>query len=67
VTYADGDKRYILAPLGLKVGDKVGSGPDVEPKVGNSLPIKNIPVGTQVNLAVADQIFNDMASAIFES
>lgn len=49
VVYADGEKRYILAPVGLKVGDKVVSGPDVDIKVGNTLPIKNIPVGTIIH------------------
>ena len=47
--YADGEKRYIIAPLNLKVGDIVESGEDVDIKVGNSLPIKNIPVGTVVH------------------
>ncbi len=49
VTYADGDKRYIIAPVGLKVGDVLFSGPDVDIKVGNTLPIKNIPVGTIIH------------------
>ena len=44
--YADGEKRYILAPVGLVVGDKVQSGETAEIKVGNSLPIEFIPVGT---------------------
>ena len=43
--YVDGAKRYILAPLGLKVGDMLMSGPDAEPRVGNALPLKNIPQG----------------------
>jgi large subunit ribosomal protein L2 len=47
--YADGEKRYIVAPLDLKVGDTVLSGPQVEVRVGNSLPIANIPVGTMVH------------------
>ncbi|AIF50126.1 50S ribosomal protein L2 [Pelosinus sp. UFO1] len=47
--YADGEKRYILAPNGLKVDDKVMSGPEADIKVGNALPIKNIPVGTQLH------------------
>jgi len=47
--YADGEKRYILAPNGLTVGDKITSGPEADIKVGNSLPIKNIPVGTQLH------------------
>ncbi len=47
--YKDGDKRYILAPEGLKVGDPVESGPQADIKPGNSLPLKNIPVGTFVH------------------
>jgi large subunit ribosomal protein L2 len=47
--YADGEKRYILAPLGLKVGDTVLSGPSAEIRPGNSLPLTNIPVGTMVH------------------
>ncbi|MEE0481434.1 MAG: 50S ribosomal protein L2 [Mitsuokella jalaludinii] len=47
--YVDGEKRYILAPNGLKVGDQVVSGPDADIKVGNALPLKNIPVGTTVH------------------
>lgn len=47
--YVDGEKRYILAPNGLKVGDKVVSGPDADIKPGNALPIKNIPVGTMLH------------------
>ena len=47
--YADGEKRYILAPNGLKVGDTLMSGPDAEVRVGNSLPMQNIPVGTQIH------------------
>ncbi len=47
--YADGEKRYILWPEGLKVGDTVMAGPDAEIKVGNALPIKNIPVGTFIH------------------
>ncbi|MFU2158879.1 MULTISPECIES: 50S ribosomal protein L2 [Caldisericum] len=49
LTYADGEKRYIIAPLGLKVGDTVMSGPDAEIKVGNALPLKNIPLGTFIH------------------
>lgn len=47
--YADGDKRYILAPNHLKVGDKVESGEGADIKVGNALPLKSIPVGTVVH------------------
>jgi large subunit ribosomal protein L2 len=49
VVYADGEKRYIIAPVGLKVGDVVVSGADADIKVGNCLPIKNIPVGTVIH------------------
>lgn len=49
VHYADGDKRYILAPQGLKVGDPVEAGPDAGIRVGNALPLGNIPTGTQVH------------------
>lgn len=47
--YVDGEKRYILAPLGLGVGDTVVSGADADIKAGNALPIENIPVGTLVH------------------
>jgi large subunit ribosomal protein L2 len=47
--YADGEKRYIIAPLGLNVGDKVLSGPDADIKPGNALPLANIPVGTIIH------------------
>jgi large subunit ribosomal protein L2 len=47
--YVDGEKRYILAPNGLKVGDTVVSGPDSPIRVGNALPLKAIPVGTQIH------------------
>jgi len=43
--YADGEKRYIVAPLGLKVGDQLMSGPDAEIRIGNALPLRHIPVG----------------------
>lgn len=49
LSYADGEKKYIIAPNGLKVGDVVVSGPDADIKVGNALPLKNIPVGTVVH------------------
>ena len=49
ISYKDGDKRYILAPQGLKVGDIVVSGADADIKPGNALPLKNIPVGTLVH------------------
>ncbi len=47
--YADGEKRYILAPLGLKVGDTLLAGPAAEIRPGNALPISNIPVGTTIH------------------
>ncbi|MBN1226701.1 MAG: 50S ribosomal protein L2 [Deltaproteobacteria bacterium] len=47
--YADGEKRYILASVGLQVGDTVISGPGVEIKPGNALPLKDIPLGTQIH------------------
>ncbi len=49
LAYADGEKRYILAPLGLSVGDTVISGSDVDIKVGNCLALADIPVGTMVH------------------
>jgi len=49
VVYADGEKRYILAPLGLKVGATVESGPTVEPKVGNCMPLSVVPVGYEIH------------------
>ena len=49
LVYADGEKRYIIWPEGLKVGDTVVAGPDAEIKVGNALPLRNIPVGTIVH------------------
>jgi large subunit ribosomal protein L2 len=47
--YADGERRYILAPLGVTVGDSLMSGPDAEIKNGNALPVINIPVGTIIH------------------
>jgi large subunit ribosomal protein L2 len=49
VHYADGEKRYIIAPVGLKVGAMVSSGPEADILVGNALPLKNIPAGTTVH------------------
>jgi large subunit ribosomal protein L2 len=49
ICYADGEKAYILAPNGLKVGDTLMNGANAEVKVGNCLPLQNIPVGTQVH------------------
>ncbi len=49
ITYADGEKRYIIAPKNLKVGDKIESGENADIKVGNCLPLANIPEGTMVH------------------
>lgn len=48
VSYRDGEKRYIVAPMSLKVGDTIVTGENVEIKTGNSLPLKNIPLGTNI-------------------
>jgi large subunit ribosomal protein L2 len=49
INYVDGEKRYILAPKGLEVGQTIISGPDVDIKVGNALPLANIPMGTTIH------------------
>lgn len=49
VSYADGEKRYIIQPVGLKVGQSIMSGPDADILVGNALPLQNIPAGTTVH------------------
>src|SRR5438094_4966031 len=49
LSYADGEKRYILQPVGLQVGQKIVSGPDADILVGNALPLRNIPAGTTVH------------------
>lgn len=49
LAYADGEKRYIIAPLGLHVGDVVTSGRDAEIEVGNALPLERVPIGTRVH------------------
>ncbi len=49
LVYADGEKRYILAPLGIQVGDVIMSGPDAEIRPGNALPLVNMPLGTLVH------------------
>ncbi len=49
IHYADGEKRYILAPKGLKVGMEIMSGPDADIKIGNALPLANIPVGQTIH------------------
>jgi len=49
VQYADGEKRYILAPQGITVGQKIQSGSDIAPEVGNTLPLMSIPIGTIVH------------------
>ena len=48
VVYADGEKRYVIAPDGVKAGDTIENGPNAPAKVGNSLPLKNMPAGTEV-------------------
>ena len=54
--YKDGEKRYILAPLGLKVGDEVQSGSGSPIRVGNALPLSDIPLGTQIHNIHGDDI-----------
>ena len=49
VLYADGERRYVIAPKGMKAGDKIQSGQDAPIKTGNTLPLRNIPVGTTVH------------------
>jgi len=49
VRYSDGEKRYILAPVGLKVGQEIWSGTGVEPRVGNTMPLRDIPVGVEIH------------------
>ena len=49
IHYRDGDKRYVLAPQGLKVGDTISAGPEAELRTGNALPLANIPTGMQVH------------------
>jgi len=49
LSYADGEKKYILAPHGLKVGELLMNGPEAEIKLGNAMPMRNIPVGTQIH------------------
>ncbi|MBI4058388.1 50S ribosomal protein L2 [Candidatus Gottesmanbacteria bacterium] len=49
LTYTDGEKRYILAPIGLEIGSTVQSGPESEVRPGNALPIANIPIGTPIH------------------
>jgi large subunit ribosomal protein L2 len=49
LSYADGEKRYIIAPVDIKVGDVISSGPTVEIRSGNALPISSIPVGTMIH------------------
>ncbi|MDX2470160.1 MAG: 50S ribosomal protein L2 [SAR324 cluster bacterium] len=49
INYLDGEKRYILAPAGINVGDEIISGEQVEIKVGNTMPLKNIPLGTTLH------------------
>ncbi len=49
LNYTDGEKRYILAPVGIKVGDNIMSGPEADIRVGNALPLRIIPLGTQIH------------------
>lgn len=49
IHYPDGEKRYILAPVGLKVGDTVMSGPGSDVRPGNAMPLRNLPLGTQIH------------------
>ncbi|HEY5563565.1 MAG TPA: 50S ribosomal protein L2 [Clostridiaceae bacterium] len=68
IAYADGEKRYIIAPVGLKVGDVIISGPDSDIKNGNALPIKNIPVGTiihnvELNIGKGGQLVRSAGSS----
>jgi len=49
LTYTDGEKRYIIAPVGLKVGTKVSCGPNAAPEVGNCVLLKNVPVGLPIH------------------
>jgi large subunit ribosomal protein L2 len=49
INYADGEKRYIIAPAGLEIGQTIASGPDADIMVGNALPLLNIPIGTVVH------------------
>ncbi|MEI7643180.1 MAG: 50S ribosomal protein L2 [Chloroflexales bacterium] len=49
LAYVDGEKRYIIAPVGVKVGDMLSSGPDADIRVGNALPLTAIPLGTQIH------------------
>lgn len=49
VHYGDGEKRYILAPVGLKVGDKIVSGKDVDIRVGNAMPLASVPIGQSIH------------------
>jgi large subunit ribosomal protein L2 len=49
IAYADGEKRYIIAPVGLKVGDVIGNGPTADIRVGNALPLSAIPLGSQIH------------------
>ena len=49
LNYADGEKRYILSPAGIKVGDMIESGKSVEPKSGNAMPLASIPIGVEIH------------------
>src|SRR5947209_19129317 len=61
IHYKDGEKRYILAPVGLKVGDPIEAGPEAAVRIGNAIPLENIPVGstvhnTEITLSRAGQL-----------
>ena len=66
IHYVDGEKRYIIAPLKLKVGDTIVSGPEADITIGNCLPLKNIPVGTLIGVDLIDvQFFRIHVMVIF--
>jgi ribosomal protein L2 len=67
LSYADGAKRYILAPVGLGVGDKVEAGPGADIKPGNSLPLANIPLGTVIHNVCKHFIHGRDAGVSFQS
>ena len=67
LNYADGEKRYILAPIGLNVGDVVMSGESAEIKVGNALPLEKIPVGSIVQLFTTLNFNQERADSLQEA
>ena len=54
--FADGEKRYIIAPLGVERGTKIENGPTADIKPGNNLPLRNIPVGTMIHAIETRQV-----------